>query len=198
MEHRVEVIRASSDAIILRRAFDSWAISERAQLLRSVYDGRIAKRCFQKWRARVADQAQLDREQPLRCSRNPAEVFPDMADDYAKQLEERRCSSALSRWRDASGRRQKQTLQADLVYEGRELVKSFRTWSAAGKRISANEAVADNAHRFFTQRTVLQCWKAAYEQRKQNAWIAQRETSQLRDVFDCKSPTIDLNANVNN
>lgn len=109
-----------------------------------------------------------------------------LADDHVQELEQRRVRSALSRWRDIHGRRQNQVLQANLVYQTKRLVKSFRIWSTASGRIVTDGAVADNAHRFFLERTVLQCWKAAYEQRKRAAWAAERDTKQIKEVFSCK------------
>ena len=99
--------------------------------------------------------------------------------------------ASLSRWRDRLGHRQNQLLQADLTYESRIVSKSLRLWVSSAKKIENNAIIAQNAHVYFTQRTVLKCWKAALEQKKRVAWIEEKRKANLRGLFDRMS-TISL------
>ena len=67
------------------------------------------------------------------------------------------------------------------------MVKSLKVWSTSSRRITQHAEAADNALRFFTKRSVLKCWKAAYEQKKREAWVAQRETEVMKGAFERKS-----------
>jgi hypothetical protein len=44
--------------------------------------------------------------------------------------------------------------------------------------------IARNAHSYFTQRTILTCWKAALEQKRRDAWIEGKRKANMRALFD--------------
>lgn len=154
--------------IIVRQAFDLWVIAERAKLLGSVHDTRTMRTCFARWQKVKQHTANLH----------------VVAESHRAELDKRHLHSAFSRWRDVSGRRQNQALQADLVYENRVRSRSFRIWITSSRRLEHNDRVANNAHRFFAQRTGLKCWKTALAHRKQERWLVEREKESLRGVFE--------------
>jgi len=113
-----------------------------------------------------------------------------VASDHEQALLKRTQQSAISRWRDRLGHRQNQTLQADLTYESKVISKSLRVWLAASKRLQTNAVIASNAHAYFTQRTILGCWKTAFAQRKREHWLDEKRKADLRALFDRKQRSL--------
>lgn len=67
------------------------------------------------------------------------------------------------------------------------MIKSFKLWSTSSRRITQHAEAADNAFRFFTKRSVLKCWKAAFERKRREAWIVQRESEVMKRAFERES-----------
>jgi hypothetical protein len=107
-----------------------------------------------------------------------------LAEEHHSQLGKRRLASALSRWRDNYGRHQNDALQADLILETKIMADSFKIWSTSSRRMAQNVEVADNALRFFAKRSILKCWKAAYEHKRREKWLVEREKKVLKGVME--------------
>lgn len=184
MEHQAADVRAKSDRIIVRKAFGTWIASERSKLLAQVHDTRLTRDCLSRWQNRRKSLEKLEGKSTSHYG-NSADCQA-AADEHQRQSAKRTLHASLSRWRDRIGHRQNQLLQADLTYEAKVLSKSVIKWVASSKKIQSNAIIARNAHTYFTQRTVLRCWKAAFEQKKRDAWIDEKRKADLRALFDRK------------
>lgn len=182
------MLRAQSDAQILRQSFGIWAASERSRLLSTVRDTRLTRECLVRWIKKRHDVERLEGM----CDRLKLHVtLSDVlvtADLHHDQTARRTLHSSFSRWRDRLGHRQNQLLQADLVYESKIRGRALQIWQTAAKRLQTNAAIAHNAEKYFKQRTVLRCWKAAFEQKKRDHWLDNRRQADLRALFDRKPP----------
>lgn len=71
-----------------------------------------------------------------------------------------------------------------MTYESKVVSKSLRIWVSSSRKVESNAVIARNAHVYFTQRTVLKCWKAALEQKKRDTWIEEKRKANIRALFD--------------
>ena len=169
LESQSEAQSRTRSIALVRKAFHTWKIAEHGQLLLHARKSRILRRTLLTWRDR---------------SRHYTVVQVVQADAFRKQQNALVLSTVLKHWQSRLLQRDKALHLAASLSDRLTLQRSFQSWQTVRSAHRLEARKAQVARNFFLQRRCLNTWHKKMKDKKAAAWIEERRTKTVREVFD--------------